>query len=102
MRRNSTPEGTNAEVSLEFEVDGTMYRINRSPQMKDPETGKKKSHSVDLAEIDVNGSVIAGDHGPLSRKQRSELLISFVLMFINLPNRCVTTKPIFKIPEIKV
>ena len=61
VRRNSAPEGTNAEVSLEFEVDGTMYRINRSPQMKDIETGKKKkNHSVDLAEIDVNGSVIAG------------------------------------------
>lgn len=61
VRRNSAPEGANAEVTLEFEVDGTMYRINRSPQMKDPETGKKKkSHSVDLAEIDVNGSVIAG------------------------------------------
>ena len=61
VRRNSAPDGANAEVTLEFEVDGTMYRINRSPQMKDPETGKKKkSHSVDLAEIDVNGSVIAG------------------------------------------
>jgi len=61
VRRNSAPEGANAEVSLEFEVDGTMYRINRSPQMKDPETGKtKKNHSVDLAEVDVNGSVIAG------------------------------------------
>lgn len=61
VRRNSAPEGVNAEVSLEFEVDGTMYRINRSPQMKDPETGKKKkNHSVSLAEIDVNGSVIAG------------------------------------------
>jgi len=61
VRRNSAPEGANAEVTLEFEVDGTMYRINRSPQMKDPETGKKKkNHSVALAEIDVNGSVIAG------------------------------------------
>lgn len=61
VRRNSAPEGANAEVYLEFEVDGTMYRINRSPQMKDSETGKKKkNHSVDLAEIDVNGSVIAG------------------------------------------
>lgn len=61
VRRNSAPEGANAEVSLEFEVDGTMYRINRSPQMKDIETGKKKkNHSVDLAEIDINGSVIAG------------------------------------------
>ncbi len=61
VRRNSAPDGANAEVTLEFEVDGTMYRINRSPQMKDPETGKKKkNHSVDLAEIDVNGSVIAG------------------------------------------
>ena len=61
VRRNSAPEGANAEVTLEFEVDGTTYRINRSPQMKDPETGKKKKyHSVDLAEIDVNGSVIAG------------------------------------------
>ena len=61
VRRNSAPDGANAEVTLEFEVDGTMYRINRSPQMKDAETGKKKkNHSVDLAEIDVNGSVIAG------------------------------------------
>ena len=61
VRRNSAPDGANAEVTLEFEVDGTMYRINRSPQMKDPETGKKKkNHSVALAEIDVNGSVIAG------------------------------------------
>ena len=61
VRRNSAPDGANAEVTLEFEVDGTMYRINRSPQMKDIETGKKKkNHSVDLAEIDVNGSVIAG------------------------------------------
>ena len=61
VRRNSAQEGANAEVTLEFEVDGTMYRINRSPQMKDPETGKKKkNHSVALAEIDVNGSVIAG------------------------------------------
>lgn len=61
VRRNSAPEGVNAVVSLEFEVEGATYRINRSPQMKDPETGKtKKNHSVDLAEIDVNGSVIAG------------------------------------------
>ena len=61
VRRNSAPEGANAEVSLEFEVEGTTYKINRSPQMKDPETGKtKKNHSVDLAEIDVNGTVIAG------------------------------------------
>jgi len=61
VRRNSAPEGVNAEVSLEFEVEGATYRINRSPQMKDPETGKtKKNHSVDLAEIDVNGTVIAG------------------------------------------
>ena len=31
VRRNSAPEGANAVVTLEFEVDGTIYRINRSP-----------------------------------------------------------------------
>ena len=61
VRRNSAPEKQNARVTLEFEVEGIRYRITRSPQMKDSETGKtKKSHSVNLAEIDAHGAVIAG------------------------------------------
>ena len=61
VRRNSAPEKQNARVTLEFEVEGIRYRITRSPQMKDSETGKtKKSHSVNLAEINADGAVIAG------------------------------------------
>ena len=61
VKRNSAPENQNARVTLEFEVEGIRYRITRSPQMKDSETGKtKKSHSVNLAEIDADGAVIAG------------------------------------------
>jgi len=61
VRRNSAPEKENARVSLEFEVEGAKFRVVRSPQMKDPETGKtKKSHSVNLAEVDADGSVMPG------------------------------------------
>ena len=61
VRRNSAPAKQNATVTLDFEVDGVTYRVVRSPQRKDPETGKVKvSHKVNLAEIDSDGKVIAG------------------------------------------
>lgn len=61
VRRNSAPAKKNATVTLEFEVEGVAYRVVRSPQMTDSETGKKlKSQKVNLAEIDSDGNVIAG------------------------------------------
>lgn len=61
VRRTSAPAKQNATVTLDFEVDGVAYRVERSPQRKDPETGKVKvSHKVTLAEIDTDGKVIAG------------------------------------------
>ena len=72
-----------------------MYRINRSPQMKDPETGKKKSHSVDLAEIDVNGSVIAGRSWSAVKKWQT-------VMTSNLPESLCYHKANFQNSEIKV
>ena len=61
VRRNSAPAKRNATVTLDFEVAGVTYRVVRSPQMTDRDTGKKlKPHKVNLAEIDSDGSVIAG------------------------------------------
>lgn len=61
VRRNSAPAKQNATVTLDFEVDGVTYRVVRSPQRTDPETGKiKPAHKVNLAEIDSDGNVIAG------------------------------------------
>ena len=61
VRRNSAPAKQNATVTLDFEVAGVTYRVVRSPQMTDQDTGKKlKPHKVNLAEIDSDGNVIAG------------------------------------------
>ena len=61
VRRNSASTKQNTTVTLDFEVDGVTYRVVRSPQRTDPETGKPKpAHKVNLAEIDSDGNVIAG------------------------------------------
>ena len=61
VRRNSAPANQNAIVTLDFEVAGVTYRVVRSPQMTDQNSGKKlKPHKVNLAEIDSAGNVIAG------------------------------------------
>jgi exonuclease SbcC len=61
VRRNSAPAKQNATTTLDFEVEGVTYRVVRSPQMTDYDTGKKlKNHKVTLAEIDSDGNVIAG------------------------------------------
>ena len=61
VRRNSAPAKQNATVTLDFEVDGVTYRVVRSPQRKDLESGKVKvAHKVNLAEIDSDGNVLPG------------------------------------------
>jgi exonuclease SbcC len=61
VRRNSASTEQNTTVTLDFEVDEVTYRVVRSPQRTDPETGKiKPAHKVNLAEIDSDGNVIAG------------------------------------------
>ena len=61
VRRSSAPDGQKARVTLDFEVEGTTYRVVRSPQMSDSETGKTiQSHTVNLAEIGPDGNPIAG------------------------------------------
>ncbi len=60
VRRNSASTEKNTTVTLDFEVDGVTYRVVRSPQRTNPETGKiKPAHKVNLAEIDSDGNVIA-------------------------------------------
>jgi exonuclease SbcC len=59
VRRNSAPDDQDTTVTLEFEVDGCRYRVERSPQRKDPDTGKiKKKHKVSLTEIDGKGKPV--------------------------------------------
>ena len=59
VRRNSAPDDQDTTVTLEFEVDGCRYRVERSPQRKDQDTGKiKKKHKVSLTEIDGEGKPV--------------------------------------------
>lgn len=61
VRRNSASDRQKTRVTLDFEVEGTTYQVVRSPQMSDPESGKKiQSHTVNLAEIDSDGNPIPG------------------------------------------
>lgn len=74
VRRNSATDGQKTSVTLDFEVEGTTYRVVRSPQMSDPETGKKiRSHKVNLAEIDSDGNPIAGRTWDSVREVGSEI-----------------------------
>ena len=74
VRRNSAPDRKKARVTLDFEVEGTTYQVVRSPQISDPETGKKiKSHTVNLAEIDSDGNPIPGRTWDAVREVGSEI-----------------------------
>jgi len=59
VRRISAPADQNATVTLEFEVEGCLYRVVRSPMWQKEGVKTKKLQSVTLAEIDVDGNVIA-------------------------------------------
>jgi len=41
VRRNSAPDRQKARVTLDFEVEGTTYRVVRSPQMSDPKRARR-------------------------------------------------------------
>ena len=88
VRRISAPADQNATVTLEFEVEGCLYRVVRSPMWQKEGVKTKKLQSVTLAEIDADGnvcvSILREDYSPVLSLNHFVQSLLFILYCPNM------------------